>query len=77
MVFKSKKIRPLRWLKHGRASYQSEPVPGMIYKVYPAPNGEGFIFEIPGHAPTPSIRASIARYSCEYHWKNKLGPVYM
>lgn len=67
-------IRPLEWQRLGAGRYRAEPLPGIVYSIYPAPDGVGVVFMMPGLDPAGAMRASIARYSCEHHWRERLGP---
>lgn len=67
----------LPWQKLGFGHYRAEPRPGIVYRIYPAEVPEaGFIFEVPGYAPAPAMRSSVARSACEHHWATRLAPTF-
>lgn len=58
----------LPWVKDSEAHYKAEPAPGLVYRVYPADDGFGFMFFLPGSGGGQALMASTARHACENHW---------
>src|SRR5690554_5621620 len=61
--------KPLPWERLGFGYYRAEPAPGLVFRISPAPDGVGVVFNVPGHAQAQAMRASIARVSCELYWQ--------